>query len=183
MLTRQQRTLSGCIIALAIAFCLSSVTWAQEPERPSSDSSFLGNIAKQVIFDPTTYAPAAIIYDATMRDWNTSQPLFRNGFVEKNPRYTISGLPNDTPLSYQDGKRRIVKDAFLNLQVSLVNNFTDRIFERALMERYPNHRRMVRTVGWIERISVGAYMSYVFSEQHYRQAVVNQEIARTMGYR
>jgi hypothetical protein len=135
---------------------------AQGQEQPSS----LTTLVKQVVLDPTTYAPAVIAYDATVRDWNTSQPFFRNGFMELNPRFTISGLPNVVPVSYSEGRRRILSDAVGNLELSLFNNFTDRVFERALMTRYPEHRKMVRTVAWIERLSFGVGMSYVLSAQH-----------------
>src|SRR6266498_811086 len=164
MLTRQQRSTNRRIASvLAITICvLTSSASAQLPEKSSSGNpSFLWGVTKQVIFDPTTYAPAAIAYDATKRDWNTSQPLFRNGYVEKNPRFTVSGFPNDIPMSYQDGNRRILDDALVNLQVSLVNNFTDRILERVLLEKYPEHRKLVRTLGWVERIGFGTYMSYL----------------------
>jgi hypothetical protein len=152
---------------------------AQETER----SPFLADIAKQVILDPTTYAPAIIAYDGTMRDWKTSQPFFRNGFLEANRRYTVSGWPYDVPLSYSDGNRRIFFDALTNLEVSVLNNATARVFERLLIERYPNHRKMVRTLGWIERVSFGVGMSYVLSAQHYRQADLNAQRAAQLGYR
>jgi hypothetical protein len=160
------------------SFPLASAT-AQDHQQPSPVIS----IVKEEVLDPTTYAPAVIAYDATVRDWNTSQPFFRNGFTELNPRFTISGLPNDVPVSYSDGRRRILSDAVGNLGLSLFNNFTERVFERTLMTRYPEHRKMVRTAGWIERVAFGASMSYVLSAQHYRQARSNALIARELGYR
>src|SRR5437870_2126724 len=62
--------------------------------------SFLSDTFKRVILDPTTYAPSVIAYDATMRDWNSSQVFFRNGYFEHNERYTLTGRPNDAPMSY-----------------------------------------------------------------------------------
>jgi hypothetical protein len=188
MLTRQQRTLSGRVagvVGVVIALgCLSSTTWAQESEQSSSPgSSFLWDATKNTIFDPTTYAPAAFGYDATLRDWKTSQLLFRHGFLEHNPRFTISGLSNGVPVSYSEGNRRILSDAVTNFGVSFASNFTSRIVERALMERYPEHRKLVKTLGWVERIGVSAYMSYLLSSEHYRQASINAEVARQMGYR
>ncbi|PWT80971.1 MAG: hypothetical protein C5B57_11385 [Blastocatellia bacterium] len=184
MLTRQQRTLSSRVAVVIALCCLSSTTWAQEPEQsPSQRSSFLWDATKHTLFDPTTYAPAALNYDATVRDWTTSQLLFRHGFLEHNPRFTISGLPNDAPVSYSEGNRRILSDAITNFGLSFASNFTSRIVERALMERYPQHRKLVKTLGWVERIGVGAYMSYLLSSEHYRQASINTEVARQMGYR
>ena len=138
---------------------------------------------KSVIFDPTTYAPAIIAYDATMRDWNTSQPFFRAGYVEHNERFTLTGRPNDLPMSYEDGQRRILTDALVNLQMSIVNNVADRLFERMLLSRFPEHRKVVKTLGWIERATFASYMSYQLSAQHYRQANSNAQRAQQMGLR
>src|SRR5438067_2626827 len=84
---------------------------AQERPSPVTDTF------KRVVLDPTTYAPAIIAYDATMRDWNTSQPFFRNGYMERNERFTLTGRPNDVPISYTAGRNRILSDAFLNLEM------------------------------------------------------------------
>jgi hypothetical protein len=158
-------------------FAASSSVNAQDHTQSS-----LATIVKQVVLDPTTYAPAVIAYDATVQDWNTSQPLFQHGFMESNPRFTISGLPNDVPVSYSEGMRRIASDAAGNLGMSLFNNFTDRIVERTLMMRYPDHRKMIRSVNWIERVAFSASMSYVLSIQHFRQAQSNTLQARELGY-
>jgi hypothetical protein len=152
---------------------------AQDRER----SPLAGSLVKQVLLDPTTYAPAIIAYDATMRDWNTSQPFFRAGFMEHNSRFTISGKANDFPLAYADGKKRILADAATTLGMSALNNVTGRVFERVLSERYPEHRKIVRAVSWAERISFGIYMSYVLSKDHYRQAGLNESQAQQLGYR
>jgi len=183
MLSQQPRSARlGTVLAVLITAIFSimpSAATAQEQEH----GSFLGTIAKQLILDPTTYGPSLIAYDATLRDWNTSQPFFQHGFVEHNSRFTISGRPNDIPVPYAEGRRRIVADAMTNLGMSTLNNFTGRVFERMLIERYPQHRKVVRTVSWVERISFGVYMSYVLSRDHYRQAELNGARAQQLGYR
>jgi hypothetical protein len=148
-------------------------------EQPSA----IGDTVKSVIFDPTTYAPAIIGYDATMRDWNTSQPFFRAGYMEHNERFTLTGRPNDVPMSYGEGQRRILTDALVTLQMSVVNNVADQLFERMLLSRFPEHRKLVKTLGWIERTTVASYMSYQLSAQHYRQATMNAQRAQQMGLR
>jgi len=158
---------------------MPSAALAQDEQR----SSFAASVFKGVILDPTTYAPAVIAYDATMRDWNTSQPLFRYGYVEMNSRFTVSGMPRDTPLSYQDGNRKILSDAFGNFGMSVANNVTARLFERALSDRFPNHRKLVRTLSWIERSAFASYWSYKLSADHYRQATRNQRMAADLGIR
>jgi len=174
-LRARRSTWCGGLVALMILLPLRAS--AQNPDQ----SSFVADTFKRVILDPTTYAPAVIAYDATMRDWKTSQPFFNHGYFEHNERFTMSGLPNDRPVSYSVGRQRILSDALVNLQMSLANNVADQIFERMLIDRFPNHRKLMRTLGWIERSAFAGYMSYYLSVRHYRQATVNQAWAQQMG--
>lgn len=167
------------VLLIALTTLVPSRAWAQDQEQ----SSFVKDLFKGVVLDPTTYAPAIIAYDATMRDWNSSQPFFQRGYFERNPRFTISGRPNDFAVSYDAGRERILGDAWLNLQASLVNNVADRLFERALMTRFPERRKLVRTLGWIERVSFASYFAYRQSAAHYRQAAANEQRALQLGYR
>ena len=168
------------VIALAIAAVLVP---AYASAQESNSGSAIGSIFKRVVFDPTTYAPAVIAYDGTMRDWNTSQPFFRHGYYERNERFTLSGLPNDRPVSYEVGQRRILNDAFVTLEMSLINNVSSQVFERILIDRFPQRRKLVRTLGWIERSAFASFMAYHLSSQHYRQAAANQAYAQQMGFR
>ena len=168
------------VTALAIAVVLMP---AFASAQDSNDGSVVGSIFKRVVFDPTTYAPAVIAYDGTMRDWNTSQPFFRHGYYERNERFTLSGLPNDRPVSYEVGRRLILNDAFVTLEMSLINNVSSQIFERVLIDRFPQRRKLVRTFGWIERGAFASFMAYHLSSQHYRQASVNQMSAQQMGFK
>jgi hypothetical protein len=183
MVTRQQRAAHRGIVAAMLSLGILCVATSNAIAQDQGSSSFVGTIVKQVVLDPTTYAPAVIAYDATVRDWKTSQPFFNNGFMEKNQRFTISGRPNDVPVAYGEGQKRILADAAANLGMSTLNNFTGRVFERMMLERYPEHRKIVKTVSWIERISFGAYMSYMLSKDHYRQAELNATRAQQLGYR
>jgi hypothetical protein len=136
---------------------------------------------RQIFFDPTTYAPAVISYEATKLDWDTSQVFFRNGYVEGNPRYTMSGLPNDTPLPYGRGDRKIMMDTVQILGGSMANNFIERSMEQVLMERYPDHPKVVKTLGWIERSVFASYWSYRLSATHFRQWQTNKQQATALG--
>ena len=178
---RLGRQIVGVALCLSVICCgAAGDLFAQEQERPSS---VVKDIVKEVVLDPTTFAPSIIAYDATIRDWKTSQPFFKNGFVEQNSRYTITGLPNDRPLNYGDGNRRIFLDAMTTLGTSLAHNALERTIERGLVERHPEHRRLIRTLGWVERISFGVGMSYVLSIEHYRQAQANAAQASALGLR
>ena len=184
MLNRQQRTAAHRgIVAIILVVGIFCVATSRASAQDQEHSSFIGTIAKQMVLDPTTFAPAAIAYDATVRDWKTSQPFFNNGFMEHNPRFTISGRANDLPVAYAEGERRILADAAANFGMSALNNFTSRVFERMMIERYPEHRKIVKAASWIERISFGVYMSYMLSKDHYRQADLNATRAQQLGYR
>jgi hypothetical protein len=109
--------------------------------------------------------------------------LFRIGFLESNPRFTISGLPFDRPVSYAEGKRTIVRDTAALFGKSLANNAACAIVERLLIARAPRHRKLIRTLGWIERISFAAYYSHRLSVRHFEQWRANERLARQLGAR
>src|SRR5262249_33715572 len=89
-----QRKLLGVVLLVGVfSYATPLTVRAQEVKGPSWS---FGSFVKDVTLDPTTYAPAIIAYDATVRDWNSSQPFFRNGFLEQNARFTVSGQANDT---------------------------------------------------------------------------------------
>jgi hypothetical protein len=109
--------------------------------------------------------------------------FFQHGFMEQNRRFTMSGLPNDRPLGYHEGNRAILSMALANLQTSLVNNVSDRVFEEWLVAKYPDHRKLVKTLGWIERIGFASYLSYLRAGPHFQQWQRNQRLAAEMGLR
>ena len=107
--------------------------------RRSGVSDQRAPIAVELLRDPTIYAPSALLYASMRLDWNSSQPFFQNGFVEENARYTRSGFARDTPLSYSDGNRQILKDALMILPLSIVNSAVTHMVERRLSERFPGN--------------------------------------------
>ena len=150
--------------------------------QADTDSNVFWDVTKAVLFDPTTYAPATLSYTSMNMDWNSSQTLFRNGWVEQNQRFTISGRPNDLPVSYNEGNRRIRQMALLHLQESLVNNAAANIFERVLADKYPQHRKLFKVLSWTERIAFASYVSYMASANHFRQNDRNRQLAIQFGY-
>jgi len=165
------------IFALSILGFAPSVASAQSENKPN----LALDIAKSVLFDPTTYAQAALSYTSQRMDWNSSQALFNAGWVEHNSRFTVSGRPDDTPIGFAAGNRQIRRDALAHLQESVVNNVATAIFERALIEKHPEHRKLFRTLSWMERISFSAYVGYLASADHFRQVQKNQAMARQYG--
>jgi len=148
-----------------------------------TDSNVFWDVTKAVVLDPTTYAPATLSYTSMKMDWNSSQALFRNGWVEQNHLFTVSGRPNDLPLSFSDGNKKIRHMALLHLQESVVNNVAANIFERVLAEKYPDHRKLFKVLSWVERIGFASYMSYAASANHFRQTERNRQLAIQFGYR
>jgi hypothetical protein len=65
----------------------------------------------------------------------------------------------------------------------VVNNVSERVLERLLMRRYPSHRRLLRTIGWIERSALASYWSYRLSAAHFRQWHENERQPRTLRSR
>jgi hypothetical protein len=151
--------------------------------QAETDSNVFWDVTKAVVFDPTTYAPATLSYTSMKMDWNTSQTLFRNGWVEQNRLFTISGRPNDIPLSFDNGNKKIRHMALLHLQESIVNNAAANIFERVLADKYPQHRKMFKVLSWVERIAFASYVSYAVSANHFKQAERNRQMAMQYGYR
>jgi hypothetical protein len=177
LITGKLSTLWILIVVLSIV-CLAPFTASAQSENKPN---IVLSVAKSVLFDPTTYAPATLSYASQRMDWNTSQALFSAGWVEHNARYTVSGRPDDTPISYAAGNRQIRRDALAHLQESVVNNLSAQIFERTLTQKYPQHRTLFRAVSWVERISFSAYVGYLASAGHFRQVQRNQDMARQYG--
>ena len=166
------------LMLLSILILTPTIVSAQS----ETDTNLFWDVTKAVVLDPTTYAPAALSYTAMRLDWNSSQPLFQNGWVEQNHRFTISGRPNDLPISYADGNRKIRNMALLHLQESVVNNAAANLFERVLAERYPQHRKLFKVLSWVERIAFASYVSYAASANHFKQAGRNRQMAIQFGY-
>ena len=167
------------VAALTAATVLrASPVLAQDPEPASPVLSIL----KQVVSDPTTYAPSAFTGTAQYLDWKSSQVFFQHGFLEENPDFTASGLAGDTPVSYGTGNWRIARSAITNLGPSLANNTVAAIVERVLIKRYPTHRKLVRAVSWAERIVFASWATYRQSAASFRQWELNDERARQLGY-
>jgi hypothetical protein len=167
--------ITASIVAALTALCPNA---ALAQERSS-----LWTTTKQVVCDPTTYSPSILAYTAQRLDWDSSQIFFEHGVTEHNPAFTISGRPDDVPLSYAAGNAVILKQSLIVLETSVLNNVSEQLIERLLVSRHPEHRRLFHTLGWIERISVAGYISYQTSALHFSQWQVNQQVASQRGYR
>jgi hypothetical protein len=164
------------LFVFAVVFTPNVVS-AQESGR----SNVAVDLAKAVLLDPTTYAPATLSYASQRMDWKTSQVLFNAGWLEHNARFTVSGRPDSAPISFEAGNSQIRRDALAHLQESMVNNLSTQIFERVLAQKYPEHRKLLKALGWVERISFSSYVSYLASVDHFKQVQKNQEMARAYG--
>jgi hypothetical protein len=166
-----------------VLFSMMVLTPVIASAQAETDTNVFWDVTKAVVFDPTTYAPATLTYTSMKMDWDSSQTLFRNGWVEQNHRFTVSGRQNDLPVSFADGNRKIRNMALLHLQESLVNNTAANVFERVLAARYPEHRKLFKVLSWVERIAFASYVSYAASANHFKQAERNRQLAIQFGYR
>ena len=164
------------LFVLAV-MCTPCAVLAQTEGR----SNAVVDLTKAVLLDPTTYAPAALSYTSQRMDWKSSQVLFSAGWLEHNSHYTVSGRADDTPISFEAGNRQIRQAAIAHLQESLVNNLATQIFERSLTQKYPEHRKLLKTLGWVERISFSSYVGYLASVEHFHQSQKNLAMARQYG--
>ena len=173
----KRRSFTLIFVLLFLALFAPSIARAQD----EGHSNVVLDLTKAVLFDPTTYAPATLSYTSQRMDWKTSQTLFNAGWVEHNARFTVSGRPDDKPISFAAGNKQIRRDALAHLQESVVNNLSTQIFERVLAQKYPEHRKLFKVLGWVERISFSGYVSYMASVDHFQQVQRNQEMARQFG--
>jgi hypothetical protein len=170
-------------VAVAFMVCIGTQAWAQDGrETSTSIPSLTVEAAKQTLLDPTTYAPAGMLYVSSRLDWNSSQVFFAHGDVEENARYTVTGLPHDRPMSYSQGNTQLLTDALSVASVSAVNNVVAHFTVDALAIRNPEHAKLWKTLGWIERTAVASSLSYILSVQHFRQWETNQRVAAQRGY-
>ena len=166
-------------VLLSVMIVMPAIASAQG----ETDTNVFWDVTKAVVFDPTTYAPATLSYTSMKMDWDSSQPLFRHGWLEQNHRFTTSGRPNDRPVSFEDGNRKIRNMALLHLQESIINNAAANILERVLADKYPEHRKLFKVLSWVERIAFASYVSYAASANHFKQVERNRQLAVQYGYR
>jgi hypothetical protein len=171
--------LSGVLLACAGLLWAVPNASAQESERAFD----LVKTVKAVAHDPATYMPVAAKYGAMTLDWESSQIFFRNGFVEHNPRYTVSGQTNDVALSHGAGSRKVVGDSLMLLVHSVPANLAERTVERLLIRRYSNHKRTWLVLGQASRILGSSYLSYMASARHVQQWRRNERLAQQLGYK
>jgi hypothetical protein len=138
--------------------------------------SLLGETVTRVLKDPTTYALPPIVYTAHRLDWDSSQKLFAHGYLEANPKFTLTGRVDDVPISHEAGKRRILRYSASMIGRSMLNNGICAIVERRLIEKAPHRRKLIRTLGWIERGMVTAYWSYRLTHNQVSQWRDNERV-------
>lgn len=141
-----------------------------------STHSLLSETFTRVLKDPTTYALPPIVYTAHRLDWDSSQKLFALGYLEANPKFTVTGRVDDIPISHAAGKRRILRYSASMFGRSALNNGICAIVERRLIEKAPHRRKLIRTLGWIERGFATAYWSYRLTHNQVHQWRDNERV-------
>jgi hypothetical protein len=171
------------LLALALLPLLRTTPAIAQEQQPPPQPSPVVSILESTARDPASYAPALAKYGAMHLDWESSQIFFQHGFMERNPRYTISGLTNDVPVSYQAGRRRIALDSLKVLAHSVPPNLAERTIERALIRLFPTRRKTFTVAGRVGRALTATYLSYAVSAAHFRQWQRNEQLARKLGYK
>jgi len=143
--------------------------------------SLLAEAFTRVLKDPTTYALPPIVYTAHRLDWDSSQKLFAHGYLEANPKFTLTGGIDDAPISHAAGNRRILRYSAATIGRSVLNNGICAVVERRLIDRAPQRRKLIRTLGWIERGMVTAYWSYRLTHNQVGQWKDNERVLGTLG--
>lgn len=169
-----------CVLGLACVLLSPQSSAAQQ--SGDEGGSAIATITKQVLTDPTTYAPSGLLYVSMQLDWNSSQQFFENGFVENNARYTQSGLPQGAPISYAAGNRKLILDSLAVIPPSMANNALNRLMQRTLNERFPNKRKLWTVLAFVERAAFASYASYRISSPHFEQWKANERLAKQLGY-
>ena len=82
------RAVRAFIVAIVLGLAPASALAQTEERRP-----FAWDVARAVLVDPTTYAPALISYESMRQDWKTSQVLFAHGWLEQNRGSPSAGAP------------------------------------------------------------------------------------------
>ena len=154
----------------------SSTTAADARSTEGATHSLLGETVTRVLKDPTTYALPPVVYTAHRLDWDSSQKLFAHGYLEANPDFTVTGRVDDIPISHAAGKRRILRYSASMIGRSALNNGICALVERRLIEKAPHRRRLIRTLGWIERGVATAYWSYRLTHNQVRQWRDNERV-------
>jgi hypothetical protein len=165
------------------AAALVALLIAPPPAHAADWPSAARGVFARVVFDPTTYGPAITSYTAERLDWHSSQVFFQHGYLEHNPQFTVSGFADDVPVGYAAGKRIILRNSLEDLAASLTNNVAAAIIERTFIGRHPRREKLIRTIGWIERISFAVALASGESAKHFRQWRDNVDRARQLDYR
>jgi hypothetical protein len=164
------------IDARSVAMRSADVRSADVRSREGRPRPLLVEAFTRVVKDPTTYALPPIVYTAHRLDWDSSQKLFAHGYLEANPKFTLTGRVDDVPISHAAGKRRILRYSASMIGRSALNNGICAMVERRLIERAPHRRKLIRTLGWIERGLVSAYWSYRLTHNQVGQWRDNERV-------
>lgn len=162
-------------VVLAVLLLMVAVpAYAEGPELPPTG---VKAAVVSTLKDLKTYAPAGVYYTAAKLDWHSSQPLFANGTLEENGHYTLSGLPHSAPVSESVGNHRILVDTLEVAGMSAANNVASNFLTNKLIAKHPEHKKLIGTLGFVERAVFASVLSYSLSAPHFSQWEVNTQFS------
>lgn len=170
------------VVSVVIILLTAILAVPRDAMAQNRVAGFVKDVAKDVLVDPTTYGPLGVSLLGKHLDWETSQIFFENGHGEMNPNYAVNG-PGSKAVSYTIGNRKLIVESLANFSLSVGNNAVISATERLLLNKYPKHRKLVKTIGWIEKVAVNGYIGYESSHLNFRQWRINEDRARQLGYK
>ena len=132
-----------------------------------------GDTLKKSALDGMTYVTPALLAVSSFGDWNSSQRWFKAGYRETNYRLTISGKPNDIPVSYGEGRKIIIVDTIKIAGWSFAINAGSRGLERVLVRHFPDKKREVKIFTRVARTAASGYAAWYFSKDHFGKWIEN----------
>lgn len=166
----------------SLLFLVLLTGFSQEAMAQNRVAGFIKDVAKDVFVNPTTYGSLGASLLGKGLDWDSSQIFFEHGHGETNPDYAVNG-PGSKAVSHAAGNRRLVVESFLNFGLSIGNNAVISATERLLLTKHPEHQKLVKTIGWIEKVVANGYIVYFSSYRNFKQWQINKNRAQQLGYK
>lgn len=169
-------------IVVAAILIVSSAALAQEAETRQDRHPFRSAFVSSLL-DPTSVVPPVLFKKWTDDDWRKSQKLFGAGMVEANPLFTVSGKPNDTPISYAAGRRKINLQTMQVAAMTYGIDLSLRSLDNLAQRQDPQNRRALKWGFFAARMATKAYLVHKLANPHRVQAGKNEQMALELGLR
>jgi len=162
---------------------LPRISSAQDPQRKPEHP--VRSALIRAAIDPTSHVAAVLYYPVSIKDWSSSQFFFTGESPsEINREFTVNGQVFGPPISYLDGRTKIVWQTVEVEALGYGINAVARVLENYALRYNPpeEHRRikwMFRGLRW----GAEAYLTGFAVGGRLEQAHANEQLARSLGLR